>query len=447
MSAHYARWHRRLSVVAGVSLLIWAGSGLLHPLMSWTNPRPAAMAPPLGERLSAVPRPLAEILAEQDVPTVGFARLLVQDGETLWQWASPDRQEWRYANAADGSPRPQADVRRAEWLARYYSGEAVAAVAELEHITAFNTGYPSVNRLLPVWKVRFERADGLTAYVHTGEDRLGALNDRRKTVLLMLFQSLHTLHWLDGLEVLRVPLIAAAVLSVLAMTMLGLLMSGTRRARVDAPPLRRAHRRLAWIVWVPALMLGGSGLFHLMAQSPLRKALPPTAAAVLAAAVRMPAVSGTLDRATLIVLPGGLALWRLPDGDDNRWIDATGGSGLALEEGVVAARLAGLPDGTPAAPQTGFSDEYGFANKRLPVWRLEQGNGRVFVDLASGQIAARVSAVDVLEQQSFSALHKWQFLDPIGRGPRDALLALSALALLVMTGIGLKLRGARRTSH
>ena len=46
MLARLTRWHRRLSLLAGVALLLWAASGLLHPLMSWTNPRAAAFAPP-----------------------------------------------------------------------------------------------------------------------------------------------------------------------------------------------------------------------------------------------------------------------------------------------------------------------------------------------------------------------------------------------------------------
>jgi hypothetical protein len=441
-SARLLRWHRQLSWLAGIALLIWAGSGLLHPLMSWTGPRPAAMAPPVAEAIPSLPAMgLDAVLREHGVAAVGYARLLQQDGELLWQWASADRDQWSYA-AADGSARPQADARRAEWLARYYTGEGQASVTALERVTAFGVDYPAVNRLLPVWRVRFDRDDALTAYVHTGEDRLASLNDRRKTVLLMLFQTLHTWHWLDAFEGLRLSLIGVAVLSVLAMTMLGLSLVLLRRRAPDATGARRSHRLLAWIVWVPALMLGGSGLFHLAVQTPLRKAASPLPPAVAVSAT--PVLADVPQGLRLVALPDGQGVWQAQTAGGSRWFDAVGGGEVVLDEAAVAARVAGLAPGTPAEPQAHFSAEYGFANRRLPVWRLKDGDSRIFVDLESGQVAARATALDVLEQRSFSTLHKWEFLNPIGRGPRDGLLAFSAVLLVVMAGVGLCLRGRLR---
>ncbi|HEY0974104.1 MAG TPA: hypothetical protein VGE57_06385 [Solimonas sp.] len=410
--------------------------------MSWTNPRPAAMTPPVSGPLAIPGQGLDVVLRAQGVEAVGYARLLSQDGEVLWQWASTDRSDWTYAAASDGASRPQADARRAEWLARHYTGETEAPLAALERITAFDVDYPAVNRLLPVWRVRFERDDALTAYVHTGEDRLAALNDRRKSVLLLLFQTLHTWHWLDGVEGLRLSLIGLAVLSVLAMTMLGLSLVMFRRAPASAPPARRAHRWLAWLVWVPALMLGVSGLFHLLVQTPLRKSPPALPPAVAVSA--MPTLSEAPQSLSLLALPDGSGLWRVQAHEQTRWIEAASGDALPLDESAVVARIAGLPLETSAELQKAFNAEYGFANKRLPVWRLEDGERRVFVDLASGQVAARTSAFDVLEQRSFSTLHKWEFLNPIGRGPRDGVLAFAALLLMVMAGVGLALRRRQR---
>ncbi len=428
-------------MVAGTALLIWAGSGLLHPVMSWTNPRAAAMAPPLEAPLTTPAVALADAARRQGATTIGYARLVSQEGETLWQWTPPDRLHWFYASAADGAPRPQADARRAELLARHYSGEAAAAVLSAERIDAFDVAYPAVNRLLPVWRVRFDRPDQLTAYVHTGEDRLASLNDRRKTVLLMLFQTLHTWHWLDGVEGVRLSLIGLAILSVLAMAMLGGALVLLRRQGPMGTRTRRVHRLLAWGVWGPALMLGVSGLFHLGMQTSLRRSPPATPPGITLTA--LPVLAEAPQRMSLLVLPEGQGVWRIQHQDQSRWVDAREGTELALDDAAMAARLAGLPPGTPAEQQMRFSAEYGFANRRLPVWRLEDGSNRVFVDLASGQLAGRAGALDVLEQRSFSTLHKWEFLSPIGRGPRDALLALAATLLVLTSVIGWRL-GRRR---
>lgn len=421
--------------------MVWATSGLLHPLMSALGPRAVATSPPAGEPLGQPATTLAEVLHRQQVGPIGHARLLRQDGELLWQWTDAQRSQWHYASASDGSLRPEADARRAEWLARHYSGEARAPVVDARLLTSFDTGYPAVNRLLPVWRLRFGRDDALTAYVHTGEDRLAALNDRRRTVLLMLFQALHTLHWLDGAEALRLPLIGVAVLSVLATTMLGLALVLLRPSRTGAGPLRRGHRCLALVVWLPALMFGLSGLFHLTVQTPLRGAAAPAPAAMSASASVLPDLPGAFDGLSLLVLPGEAGgLWRIQRAATVDWYSARDGQAVETSEAAVAARIAGLPPGTPADYQARFSDEYGFANKRLPVWRLEGGGRSFFVDLASGQVAAEVRQLDVLEQRSFSTLHKWQFLDSIGRGPRDTILAIAAVLLLITAGLGWRLR-------
>lgn len=306
MPALVMRWHRRLSLLAGVALLLWAASGLLHPLMSWTNPRPAAFAPPVGEPLQLPAAAPSALLAAEPA---GLLRLLRQDGRSLWQWSSADRMRLRYVDASDGSELPQADRERALLLARHYTGLSSAPLRSAVEVRAYDREYPSVNRLLPVWRVEFDDPRGLTAYVHTGEDRLASLTDRRKRLLLTLFQTVHTLDFLDGAEGLRLGLILAAVGSVLATAMLGmtLLLRLRRRAM---PAARRWHRQLAWLAWLPVLMFSVSGLFHLLRQSPLLRPAPPAVTVSVSGALAWPAELQGARSLSLLPLADGAAVWR-----------------------------------------------------------------------------------------------------------------------------------------
>ncbi len=447
MSLKMRRWHRRLSWVAGLAMLLWAGSGLLHPLMSWTNPLPVAFSPPAVDAEISIDQlqPLESVLRNLGVREVSYARVLRQDSAWLWQWADADRVGWHYADAVTGQALPDADRQRAELLARHFSG-AVEAVADAERLTRFTSEYPAVNRLLPVWRIRFDRKDRLSVYVHTGEDRLGSLNDRRKNALLVVFQAVHTLAWLDSAEWMRLPLIAAAVLSVLAMAMLGLVMLSVPAAKAGVTSARRLHRLLAWVIWAPALMLGGSGLFHLLTQSPLRASVAASPSVYAVEALRTP---GRLDQPaqsiTLLPARGAQAFWRVESTGRVSLLDASSGHVHPGGDAELAVALAGLPMTAMATPQAGFSDEYGFANKRLPVWRLESADHLLFVDSRAGVVAARVNPLDVAEQSSFSRLHKWQFLNPLGHAARDLILSLAALLLIAGAVAGLTLR-QRRTA-
>lgn len=448
MAVSVRQWHRRLSLLAGVALLLWASSGLLHPLMSWTNPRPAAFVPPVGEPMTLPQRPLAELLQQQGVAEMGVVRLLLQEGRLLWQVASPDRQRLDYFDAASGAVVSTADRDRAVMLARHYSGLDDAPLRSVERIDAFSRDYPAVNRLLPVWRVAFERDDGLEAWVETGEDRLASLSDRRKRVLQGLFQAVHTLDFLDGLEGLRLGLIVAAAGSVLAMAMLGMGLLWRHHGRTAISGARRWHRGLAWVVWAPVLMFSISGLFHLLRMSPaMQPENPPERVPGVAtqALLSPPASMDQVRSLSLLPLPDGGAVWRGRRSPTELEIaDALGGRPLTGGDPALALRLASASPPALLRLQTAFSGEYGFAYKRLPVWRLETAAELVFVDAVTGQVAARIGALDRAEQWSFSALHKWQFLDPLGRAWRDGIMVSGVLLALLAAVAGLLLRQRRR---
>lgn len=113
--------------------------------------------------------------------------------------------------------------------------------------------------------------------------------------------------------------------------------------------------------------------------------------------------------------------------------------------------LRGIEDQAVAVtPVTGFTDEYGFAYKRLPVWRVAAGDDVLFIEAKTGVVAAQINPVKQAEGWVFSRLHKWQFLDPLsaqisGPGPfktafRDGVMVLFVSLALVLAVLGFFIR-------
>ncbi|QNM98324.1 PepSY domain-containing protein [Chitinimonas koreensis] len=466
------RWHRRIGLCAAVAVLVWACSGLSHPIMTRLFPSAVAMQPPASD---AAPGglPLAEAMARAGIAELTGARLIGWQDRPYWQVRRPGEHEWRYVDAADGRLVADGDARYAEMLARHYSGEQAAAVRRATLVTAFDGDYAAINRLLPVWRIEFERPDGLRVYVETAPARLAALMDDRKAVFQALFGLLHRWEWLDGAPLLRRLLMSVLLLSAAGAAGLGLVLAWRRPRGGRGTPLRTWHRRLGLLVLGSTFAFTLSGVFHVWAapdfDPPLRRE-----ARFDTATATVPPQRLALG-ATLVAIDGRAAWWLPPApivaGDEHaahaghampagataaaRVLDAASGAVLADGErrlaAVIAAELAGLPlqKLREATPVTRFDGEYGFVSKRLPVLRLSYdlpGRPNAYVEPASGVLAARPQPLARIESAAFSWLHKAQWLDGLGKGPRDTLLGLFALLNggLAVIGLLLWLRRARR---
>jgi uncharacterized iron-regulated membrane protein len=102
---------------------------------------------------------------------------------------------------------------------------------------------------------------------------------------------------------------------------------------------------------------------------------------------------------------------------------------------------------------TRFEGEYGFVNKRLPVWKVQyelNDRERYYIETATGKLAVRIQDRDLYEGYSFALLHKHHFMDFAGKTGRDISTMFWAMAVVVMIGFGivlyLKTRSNRRSS-
>lgn len=433
-------WHRRMALMGAVAVLLWGCSGLLHPLMSWTNPRAASFLPPPVESFN-IEKDLTTILKQNGITQIEGLRVI----GTQLQVTLPGQAERVYFDLSQDKVIEHADRERAVMIARHYTGLKDVPVLAASLVTEFSNQYTYINRYLPVWKISFDDPRGITAYVDTSTDRLGAITDTRKVILQTLFQTFHTGQWLEGLEPLRLAVMALLVGSALSVAIAGLYM--LVRMRGSRRGIRKIHRVLANAALFPLLMFPASGLFHLFVQSPLfyDQHVEKHAPVDIATLDYSPRMESNDFR---MVVSGNQVWWRSQSGDKIIYLNARNKSAIVSDEDFVREMVA--EPVISIAKVTSFSDEYGFAYKRLPVWRVDTGRELLFIEAKTATVSARVSLLNVAETWSFSRLHKWQFLDPLsekimGSGPfkaalRDAVMVSFVLLGLAMAVLGLMIR-------
>ncbi|MCP5972731.1 hypothetical protein NL361_28230, partial [Klebsiella pneumoniae] len=76
-------------------------------------------------------------------------------------------------------------------------GQPDTRVQSVILVDRFSADYPAVNRLLPVWKVEFDRADGLSAWIYTETGAAAAISNHWKSGVQRWFQWLHTWSFLS----------------------------------------------------------------------------------------------------------------------------------------------------------------------------------------------------------------------------------------------------------
>jgi uncharacterized iron-regulated membrane protein len=325
-------------------------------------------------------------------------------------------------------------------------------------LTAFDKEYKSINRLLPVYKVGFERPDGIRIYVETTQDRFAFAMDNKRAAFDTVFRLLHTWDWLDvfgkGKQAILFVLTSLAFVT----SIMGIyLFFATKSKKVNGNGLvkaRRWHRYTAIVAALFTLMWTFSGAFHALSKfrednreryfvsnrfAAARLHLPPDS---LMQIVGTPVTNISivkLDTATYwqVYTKAGLQYVNmhnhslLPDGDAKYAVFLAGRFSGNREQSVRAV-----------TPVIKFTDEYNFTDKRLPVWRVaydSRQHERYYVETKTGRLSVRVDDADMVEGYSFALFHKHHFMDWGGKALRDFSTMLWALVQVLMVTAGLVL--------
>ncbi len=452
-------WHRRLALLACLGVLSWAGSGLLHPLMSNLQPRPANQAPPQQPLPLDGLRSPAQVLGAAGIDSLQGLRLLVLDGQPYYQARLVGEALPRYWQARSGQEQDLV-ARHAEALAGHYLGrdEPLRYAGSLE---GFDGEYAFINRLLPVARVDTRRDDGLRLYVDLFQDRLGSLVDNRKAWFGALFQTLHNFRWLEAAGPWRVLAMLVLLAAILSATLFGVgLFIARGRARSWR---RRLHGWGGLGLAAATLSFAASGAWHLLHK---QGAEPWPANFVanfpVAALAHAPSADWLLRGEEIYSLSllelDGQPIWRVQGRQFGsmpslHYLDA-GGRELAddtprryAEQRLdhYAQRL-GLGQAQSLSLQQAFDHDYGFVFKRLPVFKATYVDAHataLYIDPLDGVLAGRVGDADRAEGWTFAYLHKWEFLAGLGAGYKHLALGLAALAHVLLALLGLSLLRSR----
>lgn len=477
------RIHRSLLWLALTALMMFVLSALTHPLMTWTGPQPVTHFPPTLSLTAGQAGKIPEILSAQAIRYATQVKIVPGPDGAVLQLGKPDHAVLSYFDLESGQPLPDHDRKQAAWLARHYSGISDEPQS-IELLTDFTAEYPSVNRLLPVYRVSFNTHSTLNIFIHTETASVASINNRWKEANQFVFRQLHTLAFLDNLPWLRVIVITLLLMALFTMLASGTVLLFRLRRKPWLNP-RQWHRSMAFSVAVPLLMLLISGIYHLYqnefgAQQTTfalhpelsldNHVLHPDPAALDALAEQ------ALNEASLISYQDRL-YYRISFAAEQRHqhhgrahhfegisreqnmllIDAVTGEGATITDRDLAIDMARhfrpFTDQQLTEVQAihRFSPDYDFRNKRLPVWQLVIDDSHrhwLYIDTRSGILVERISNAQRMERYVFSWLHKWNFLTPlIGRENRDIVVVAVLFLLLILACAGLSIHCSRHSKQ
>ena len=465
------RLHRILSLIIALPVLLWAISGFLHPVM--TNVRPEVETQLLQEEpvdSSKVTAPLNELLKSTGADSIDQVRLIRIEKNLYYQvWVGDSTVT--YFNASDGTRLHEGDMVYAKYLARKFLGAEQDAVSiqKIEKIQFFSREYTPINRLLPVYRVAFNRADGIVIYVDTKSSSFSFASNNLRRQFSKFFIAIHTWAWIDFLGDWRfifemilsgIAFLTAGLGIVLYFSSPGISAQGNAMLRS-----RRNHRITAITASLFTLLFSFSGCYHAFSKIGFEFGMEPVNTSRFSAAVGFDAsglqkiIGRPFNSAQLAHIDDSV-YWRIavvgeaPAGSDDlmkqqgvapgvyEYVNAS--TGRMLSDGEIkhvlsVAKYFGIGDvSTPPTLVTKFTEEYNFADKLLPVWRVESKTGKIFfIDAPRENLSKEFLNSISYEELSFAYLHKHEFLSPIGKGVKDFSTMFWAAMQVVMIIFGL----------
>lgn len=526
MKKHIYRWHRITALIISVPVLLWAISGFMHPFM--TNVKPALAQqwiPVKAINTEKIKWSLRDVLAKHTIAEFTKSRIVSMGNQYFYQIALPGDPELIYISASNGERLKGGDALYARHLAKQFldgskekrdaekqlaslsekpivltvaesredknedccqlatyavlSNQSGTPIKKVSMVTRFGDEYLDINRLLPVYKVETNRADGIRVYVDTQQDRLGYATDNRRKAFDQFFRLFHTLSWMNAFGNGKLWIEIGLMLLVMSSSLMGLYIFFTTKGKkgVGNPvsKWRWNHRYTSLAASFFTLAFSFSGAFHAWSKltpdtrhdykwEPVLKtekiqgdlaaiqALFPSEQITQVSPIQMHNVyywqvytkkeSATSNMPAYKSRGKGMEVKMPPV----HYIHMDEQRELPKGEEQYAAMLAAffskmdVKSIASIQPITKFEGEYGFVNKRLPVWKVsfpQHHQERYYVETSTGKLSVRVDDTDLPEGYSFSLLHKHHFMDFGGKIARDLSTLFWSMMQIVMVGVGL----------
>jgi hypothetical protein len=465
----FYKWHRILGLISLVPVIFWTISGLSHPFMSnWLRPFiPQEVFKPLTQQQMAPQLSLQQVMDKNHISRLRNFGLVSFDRGTFYQILNPDS-SYTYYSAANGNLLTNGDKLYATYLARYFTQDSTSAIKSMVLQKSFDGTYQPINRLLPVWKVSFDRPDGMDIYVETSQSRLGTFNNNTRKAFLWIFRQFHNWEFLAdaGGEKFRLCVLLVIITLMLTSLVSGVIVYGlfwnrfkqiqTKRKANETEDMRfvhRFHRQLGLIVSFVMLTFVVSGGFHLWVKlrnlttdnQPFEQVIERTQLKQSNLQLGLP--DSLIKRTSLVSLQNKIYYQAQNTSKEILYYDALTGKQLMNGDITFATFLSNYYRGngrSKKAPQListepikQFTTEYGFINKRLPVIKVSYPNNEDwYIETSSAKLATKVAGLDRTEGFSFIILHKYFGMTWAGKNIRDIVSMLAAAGVLVVSLFG-----------
>ena len=522
------KWHRRISLIIALPVLLWALSGFMHPIM--TNIRPkitTQFIQPQPIDVTKIRIPLEYALSENQIVEFHNFRIVSVDTNWFYQVQIGPNEHPVYLSAQTGQLWLNGDELYAQYIARQFlegppkqeknkltpvsietkdkaliSGANIpagfnedavnkAATRYVEYpdkgavingvsvVTAFDREYKFVNRLLPVYKVQFERKDKIRVYVQTTGDRFAYAVDDKRAIFDQVFGIFHNWNWLNMLGKGKYLVMATLLTMAFFTTVAGLYLFFTGKTvnprGNTVLKARRNHRITSISVSLFTLMFTFSGAFHALEKLKKDDRYDYFTHQKIKAdgiSLRIDSLYKMLNQPITnisTVQMENQVYWQIFTKSERKKNNESGERSDLMKDRQVpppnatyihtsdlkmlpqgerkyAKYLAGLFSGHQENEMrtieaiTKFEGEYGFVNKRLPVWKVaydQNHQERYYVETNSGKLSVRIDNRDLLEGYSFSYLHKHHFMDWGGKSVRDFSTMFWAMSQIFMVAVGL----------
>ena len=487
------RGHRVTSLLIALPVLLWAMSGFLHPVMGGFKPDVKnSRLQPTEIDTSKITFSLQAALQQNGIDSFQNFRIVKLYRGYYYQVWQRGIDSLTYLNCESGNVLLNGDKHYAAYLAQRYLWEDSGQPSSDEHdhdkltaslsggtsvpakqltvakpaskirstaqLTSFSKYYKASNKILPVYEVAFNREDDIQLYIDTKADRLVMASDAKKRWFTTFFAFTHSWSFLNGLGKTKSILIGTFSALCFLSSILGFavynIMNGKKKGTTKS---KRWHRVLGNVFLFTTVLYAFSGAWHAFAKVPSKVNLPALEKVNIGSNETDLNIKRLFSHLspkekllnTSLVKMNDETYWQLvlkkEQNVSKKYIHTKADTVLNNGDAKYAAALSSRLNGgqiVATKPLSAFSHRYSMMNKRLPVMETQFANGEyVFVETATGEIAAITRPSDEAERFSFSNLHMHYYWEmwmgkEFGKTFKNAILISSTLGLLLLALTG-----------
>jgi hypothetical protein len=264
------KWHRMLSIIAAIPMIMWSASGMLHQAGAWAKPtlKKDSVAAATFDR-AAIKYSLDKALKRNCIDRKIGMQIVEYNDKLYYQVRIKKDTPCVYISVTDGNVLDNGEERYAVALAFKMLGNDNAHINHREFITQFSEKYRKSAKILPVYCVMIKDEDHTSLYIDTWNRKVALADNMQRHAFHKWFGYLHSWKFLDRWKYAKA--IALSVYSLIAFLAAAagiylylLLPAISKEKREKNASLRRRnnHRWVGIIASFSMLLFSFSGAIH-----------------------------------------------------------------------------------------------------------------------------------------------------------------------------------------